>query len=88
IQCRNSTPEIAGRSKDGSGPESVASVLLGDEGAATTSKIVKAEPHSCSQLRAEGDTSEGTKFEPDNSYVRGPFAKPKRPTKYASTTMN
>ncbi|GJR74522.1 hypothetical protein Tco_0086887 [Tanacetum coccineum] len=27
-RCWNSTPEIAGRSKDGSGPESVASVLV------------------------------------------------------------
>ncbi|GKB06482.1 hypothetical protein Tco_0834715, partial [Tanacetum coccineum] len=55
-RCRNSTPKIAGRSKDGSGLESVASVLirlLGDEGAATTSKVVKAEPHSCSQLRSQ-----------------------------------
>ncbi|GJT86225.1 hypothetical protein Tco_1067942 [Tanacetum coccineum] len=25
---------------------------LGDEGAATTSKVVEAEPHSCSQLRS------------------------------------
>ncbi|GJR37660.1 hypothetical protein Tco_1213344, partial [Tanacetum coccineum] len=49
---RNSTSEIAGRSKDDSGPESVASVLLGDEGAATTSKVVEVEPHSCSQLRS------------------------------------
>ncbi|GJU92441.1 hypothetical protein Tco_1304864 [Tanacetum coccineum] len=40
--------EIAGRSKDGSGSESVASVLLGDKGAATTSKVVEAEPHSFS----------------------------------------
>nr|GEY41054.1 hypothetical protein [Tanacetum cinerariifolium] len=29
---------------------------------------------------AEGDTSEGTEAEPDNPYVRSPFAKPKRPT--------
>ncbi|GKC76376.1 hypothetical protein Tco_1127150 [Tanacetum coccineum] len=27
-RCRNDTPEIAGRSKDGSGPESIASVLV------------------------------------------------------------
>nr|GEV14030.1 hypothetical protein [Tanacetum cinerariifolium] len=26
--------------------------ILGDEGAATTSKVVEAEPHSCSQLRS------------------------------------
>ncbi|GJS33956.1 retrovirus-related pol polyprotein from transposon TNT 1-94 [Tanacetum coccineum] len=51
-RCWNSTPEIAGRSKDGSGPESVASVLLGDEGSRTTSKVVKDEPHSCSRLRS------------------------------------
>ncbi|GJR74518.1 hypothetical protein Tco_0086883 [Tanacetum coccineum] len=48
-RCWNSTPEIAGRSKDSSGPELVAS--LGDEGDATTSKVVKAEPHSFSQPR-------------------------------------
>ncbi|GJU36735.1 hypothetical protein Tco_1185089 [Tanacetum coccineum] len=29
---------------------------------------------------SEGTTSEGTEAEPDNSYVRVPFAKPKRPT--------
>ncbi|GJW54597.1 putative reverse transcriptase domain-containing protein [Tanacetum coccineum] len=38
-RCRNSTPKITRRSKDGSGPELVASVLLWDEGAVTTSKV-------------------------------------------------
>nr|GFA61976.1 hypothetical protein [Tanacetum cinerariifolium] len=56
-----------------------------DEGAATTAKVVEAEPHSYSQLRSrrrhfEGAAFEETEAEPDNSYVRSPFAKPKRPT--------
>ncbi|GJZ76136.1 hypothetical protein Tco_0640601 [Tanacetum coccineum] len=51
-RCQNGTPEIAGRSKDGLGSEAVASALIGDEGAATSSKVVKAEPHSFSQLRS------------------------------------
>ncbi|GKA71258.1 hypothetical protein Tco_0777397 [Tanacetum coccineum] len=57
-RCRNGTSEIAGRSKDGLGPELVASMLLGDEGAATTSKVVKVEPHSYSQLRIRRNASE------------------------------